>query len=407
MVCNGNIAIRECTKIQSEIYLKLYEVWCAASSVGSEVAAAAMRDLRRVWPDFRAVADEVASYWAAIFNSYAALSSNARIAIRNSYHRVIAVAQEGFENIEAIGERVIEQGRKVYYSASESVEKWEQDVAEAVRSWFHSNGRNKVTSSTSGKQRVEALIDYVYNSIPPFWLSLKTFTLARVHQISHDVVAFWNLFKNYQFTQDALFLFRRCHNGIYSMNYSEVIQSVVSAALGQHYELRVRNSSVLLSVTLKRPASSLAAAAHLVFPARTSLPKLLVTALPANEPMMNYTIVLGETFFQNVLGTTEILPISGCEYILSRHHVPKGAKTTWNMAVKGRIVTRRQNPQSIMAWAAVTASRRSPLVFVPCGVKLNSERVSQSGPYRPTGSVEEMQRGGRRVRLESGAYITV
>ncbi|KAF2349482.1 hypothetical protein FHG87_019762 [Trinorchestia longiramus] len=33
--------------------------------------------------------------------------------------------------------------------------------------------------------------------------------------------------------------------------------------------------------------------------------------------------------------------------------------------------------------------------------------VSQSGPYRPPGGVEEMQRGGRRVRLEWGAYITV
>ena len=39
---------------------------------------------------------------------------------------------------------------------------------------------------------------------------------------------------------------------------------------------------------------------------------------------------------------------------------------------EGRIVTRRQNPQSVM-WAAVTATRRSPLLFVPTGVKLNSE----------------------------------
>ncbi|KAF2363358.1 hypothetical protein FHG87_005885 [Trinorchestia longiramus] len=35
------------------------------------------------------------------------------------------------------------------------------------------------------------------------------------------------------------------------------------------------------------------------------------------------------------------------------------------------------------------------------------DRVSQSGPYRPPGGVEEMQGGGRRVRLEWGAYITV
>ncbi|KAF2364099.1 hypothetical protein FHG87_005152 [Trinorchestia longiramus] len=33
--------------------------------------------------------------------------------------------------------------------------------------------------------------------------------------------------------------------------------------------------------------------------------------------------------------------------------------------------------------------------------------VSLSGPYRPPGGVEEMQGGGRRVRLEWGAYITV
>ncbi|KAF2350768.1 hypothetical protein FHG87_018478 [Trinorchestia longiramus] len=33
--------------------------------------------------------------------------------------------------------------------------------------------------------------------------------------------------------------------------------------------------------------------------------------------------------------------------------------------------------------------------------------VSQSGLYRPLGVVEEMQGGGRRVRLEWGAYITV
>ncbi|KAF2345933.1 hypothetical protein FHG87_023311 [Trinorchestia longiramus] len=33
--------------------------------------------------------------------------------------------------------------------------------------------------------------------------------------------------------------------------------------------------------------------------------------------------------------------------------------------------------------------------------------VSQSGPYRPPGGVEEMKGGGRRVRIEWGAYITV
>ena len=41
---------------------------------------------------------------------------------------------------------------------------------------------------------------------------------------------------------------------------------------------------------------------------------------------------------------------------------------------EGRIVTKRQNPASVMVWAAVTATGRSPLLFVPTGVKLNSER---------------------------------
>ena len=43
--------------------------------------------------------------------------------------------------------------------------------------------------------------------------------------------------------------------------------------------------------------------------------------------------------------------------------------------IEERIVTRRQNPQSVMMWAAVTAIRRSLLLFfVPTGVKLKSER---------------------------------
>ena len=41
---------------------------------------------------------------------------------------------------------------------------------------------------------------------------------------------------------------------------------------------------------------------------------------------------------------------------------------------EGRIVTRCQNLQYVMVWAAVTATRRSPLLFVPTGVKLNSEQ---------------------------------
>ena len=38
-----------------------------------------------------------------------------------------------------------------------------------------------------------------------------------------------------------------------------------------------------------------------------------------------------------------------------------------SISVKGRIATRRQYPQSVMTWAAVTPSGRSPLVFVPSG----------------------------------------
>ena len=45
-----------------------------------------------------------------------------------------------------------------------------------------------------------------------------------------------------------------------------------------------------------------------------------------------------------------------------------------NASVEGRRVSRRQNPTSVMVWKAVTATGRSPLVFVPSGVKLNSQR---------------------------------
>ena len=39
-----------------------------------------------------------------------------------------------------------------------------------------------------------------------------------------------------------------------------------------------------------------------------------------------------------------------------------------------RIVTRHQNPLSVMVWAAVTETGRSPLLFVLSGVKLNSQQ---------------------------------
>ncbi|KAF2345418.1 hypothetical protein FHG87_023826 [Trinorchestia longiramus] len=41
--------------------------------------------------------------------------------------------------------------------------------------------------------------------------------------------------------------------------------------------------------------------------------------------------------------------------------------------VEGRIVTRRQNAQSVMIWAVVIVTGRFPLIFVPYGDKLNSE----------------------------------
>ena len=41
---------------------------------------------------------------------------------------------------------------------------------------------------------------------------------------------------------------------------------------------------------------------------------------------------------------------------------------------EGRIVTRCQNLQSVMVWVAVTTTGRSLLLFVPTGVKLNSEQ---------------------------------
>ena len=45
-----------------------------------------------------------------------------------------------------------------------------------------------------------------------------------------------------------------------------------------------------------------------------------------------------------------------------------------NASVEGRRVSRRQNPTSVMVWAAVTATGRTSLVFVTSGVKLNSQR---------------------------------
>lgn len=40
-------------------------------------------------------------------------------------------------------------------------------------------------------------------------------------------------------------------------------------------------------------------------------------------------------------------------------------------------VTRRQKPSSVMVWAGVTASGRTPLVFVPEGVKINAQKYQE------------------------------
>ena len=44
-----------------------------------------------------------------------------------------------------------------------------------------------------------------------------------------------------------------------------------------------------------------------------------------------------------------------------------------SLSTEGRLVTRRQNPQSVMVWPAVTETESFPLLFVPFNeVKLNS-----------------------------------
>ena len=45
-----------------------------------------------------------------------------------------------------------------------------------------------------------------------------------------------------------------------------------------------------------------------------------------------------------------------------------------NTSVESRRVSRIQNPTSVIVWAVVTATERSPLVLVLSGVKLNSQR---------------------------------
>ena len=46
----------------------------------------------------------------------------------------------------------------------------------------------------------------------------------------------------------------------------------------------------------------------------------------------------------------------------------------FSLSTEEKIVTRRQNPQYVMVLAALTETERSPLLFVPSRVKLNSQR---------------------------------
>ena len=58
-----------------------------------------------------------------------------------------------------------------------------------------------------------------------------------------------------------------------------------------------------------------------------------------------------------------------------QHHVNSQSDRVWacDEEVGPRRVTRAQGAASVMVWAAVTESVRSPLVFVEQGVKLNQE----------------------------------
>ena len=47
---------------------------------------------------------------------------------------------------------------------------------------------------------------------------------------------------------------------------------------------------------------------------------------------------------------------------------------TGDGSVEGRKVSRPQNLLSVMLWVAITVAGRSPLIFVPSGVKLSSQR---------------------------------
>ncbi|KAF2365441.1 hypothetical protein FHG87_003808 [Trinorchestia longiramus] len=56
--------------------------------------------------------------------------------------------------------------------------------------------------------------------------------------------------------------------------------------------------------------------------------------------------------------------------------------------------------------ACATCLHRFALTYSSTPFCIDSS-VSQSDPYHPPGGVQEMQGGGRRVRLEWGAYIIV
>ena len=52
-----------------------------------------------------------------------------------------------------------------------------------------------------------------------------------------------------------------------------------------------------------------------------------------------------------------------------------------NESVEGRRVSRRQNPTSVMVWAAVTANGRSPLVFVPSEIEQPAVHLGYFGRW--------------------------
>ena len=75
-------------------------------------------------------------------------------------------------------------------------------------------------------------------------------------------------------------------------------------------------------------------------------------------------------------GNTLDRPECGRKRSVPSPQQPKQNNQVWasSTSTDERIVTRRQNPQSVMIWAAVIETGKSPLVFVSSGDKFNSQR---------------------------------